>query len=308
MHDQGSLEVYPKHPGSAPLSDEGLFGKPFETMLSKTALIPAPSSDPLPESDPGPLLEVPYLQFPGLSRYDQLAHAVYTRLGGVSASSFSSLNASFNTGDEEEKVRANLRIIKDGIGAKDLAFMDQDHGTNILISRRGNRRTFDVPATADAMITDSPDSALLVKQADCQAVLFFDPKNQVIANAHCGWRGNAHNLLGTVVIRMITDFGCHPSDIMAAIGPSLGPCCAEFVTHDEIFPETFKRFLVRRHFFDLWEISRFQLLEAGLNGKNIELAGICTRCRTDLFYSYRAEKITGRFAAVIGLKGIGDNS
>ena len=273
------------------------------TMLTKSAGIPASCNDFFPGNEAAAPLEVPYFQFPDLSRYDQLGHAVYTRLGGVSASVFSTLNASFSTGDEKEKVTANLQIIREVIGAKDLKFVNQAHGTNILVFRKGEPHRLEMPATADAMITDAPDLGLMVKQADCQAVLFFDPERGVISNAHCGWRGNTRNVLGAVVNRMRDDFGCNPGEIRAAIGPSLGPCCAEFVTHEEIFPKAFKPFMVRRHFFDLWEISRSQLLAAGLSEKNIEAARICTRCRTDLFYSYRAEGVTGRFATVIMLRG-----
>ena len=85
---------------------------------------------------------------------------------------------------------------------------------------------------------------------------------------------------------------------MAAIGPSLGPCCAEFVIHEQIFPRLFGRFMRRENYFDLWEISRWQLSRAGLEEKGIDLAGLCTRCRTDLFFSYRAEGVTGRFGTV----------
>jgi copper oxidase (laccase) domain-containing protein len=130
----------------------------------------------------------------------------------------------------------------------------------------------------------------------------LDPKKKVIANVHCGWKGNALNILGSALGRMISDFGSRVSDIKAAVGPSLGPCCAEFVTYEQIFPREFSRFMVRKNYFDLWEISRWQLMEAGIEGENIEIAGICTRCRTDLFYSYRAEGITGRFATVVMLK------
>lgn len=272
-------------------------------MLAKTNFIHdlrSELSDGLETATPP---EVPYLQFPRLSTFDQVAHAVYTRLGGVSTSVFRSLNASYSTGDEKEKVTLNLRIIKEVIGAKDLRYMNQAHGTSILLFRDADPAQPETPPTADAMITDMPGVALMVKQADCQAVLFLDPEKGVIANAHCGWRGNTQNLLGTVVNRMQEDFACRPSDIRAAIGPSLGPCCAEFVTYEEIFPESFKRFMGRRNYFDLWEVSRAQLLDAGLNRENIELAGICTRCRTDLFYSYRGEGVTGRFATVIMLRG-----
>jgi hypothetical protein len=109
--------------------------------------------------------------------------------------------------------------------------------------------------------------------------------------------------LGAVVGRMKFEFGCRPANMLAAIGPSLGPCCAEFINYEQEFPEEFRRFMVRKEYFDLWEISRWQLLEAGLAEDHIEVANICSRCRTDMFYSYRAEGITGRFGTVAMLKG-----
>lgn|GEM_PF-47953 len=158
------------------------------------------------------------------------------------------------------------------------------------------------PVTADAMITNLAGKALLVKQADCQAVILYDPIKKVISNVHCGWRGNAHGLLGRVIASMKEEFGCDPARMRAAIGPSLGPCCAEFVTHEEIFPESFRSFMTRDSHFDLRAISRFQLLEAGLQAAHIEAADCCTRCRTDLFFSYRGEGRTGRFATVVMLR------
>lgn len=242
--------------------------------------------------------EIPYLQFPKLSGHDQLLHAVFTRHGGVSRSPYDTLNVSYDTGDKPEFVSGNLHIIKKIIGAKHLVFMNQMHGEKILTLRQDEFEGFEEPAHADATITNVPHVALMVKQADCQAVILFDPLNDVVANVHCGWRGNVHNILGSVVGRMRSAFGSGQADLMAAIGPSLGPCCAEFVDHEQIFPETFRRFMVRDGYFDLWEISRWQLLEAGLKEDNLEVAGICTRCRTDMFYSYRAEGTTGRFATV----------
>jgi YfiH family protein len=180
--------------------------------------------------------------------------------------------------------------------------MDQVHGNAVFIVREGHSGTQNTIPSADAMITDLSRVALMIKQADCQGVIICDPKRSVVAAAHCGWRGNVRNILGSVVERMNHVFECRPSDLVAAIGPSLGPCCAEFVTHEEIFPESFRPFMVRENYFDLRAVSCLQLMEAGLNEENIEVSGICTRCRTDLFYSYRAEGKTGRFATVAMLR------
>jgi purine-nucleoside/S-methyl-5'-thioadenosine phosphorylase / adenosine deaminase len=246
--------------------------------------------------------EVPFFQFPGLSDYPELAHFVFTRHGGVSASAFRSLNVSFSTGDSAENVETNLSMIREITGARSLRFMNQVHGRDIVILRERTLQDGGGPFTADAMITDLPGAALLVKQADCQAVILYDPVTKVVSNVHCGWRGNANGLLSSVITAMREEFGCDPSRLRAAIGPSLGPCCAEFVTHREIFPVSFRPFMTRDSYFDLWAISRFQLVASGLKDEHIESAGWCTRCRTDLFYSYRGEGRTGRFATVVMLK------
>ena len=251
----------------------------------------------------GRMKRVQCLQFPRLVSQDQLFHAIFTRQGGVSEPPYDTLNVSYDTNDRPECISKNIQIIKDTIGAKDLVFMNQVHGKKILVLRERDFDGLREPVNADAMITDIPQMALMVKQADCQGVLLFDPTKGVVANVHCGWRGNVINILKSVVEKMTSDFGCLAKDLTAAIGPSLGPCCSEFVDYEEIFPEAFRRFMIRKAFFNLWEISRYQLLEAGLKNEHIEVAGICTRCKSDMFYSYRGEGETGRFATVIMLKG-----
>jgi len=271
-------------------------------MLAKSAFVPCAFTQPPFAGKPNDPFKIPYLQFPQLSQYADLAHAVFTRRGGVSPPPFDTLNTSFSTGDQEDRVGANLKRIKHAMGAKRLIFMNQVHGTGIWVLRKARPHLSDQPVQADAVITDLQDVAIMVKQADCQAVILFDPGKRVVANVHCGWRGNTHDFLATVLKRMKTEFGVEPADLRAAIGPSLGPCCAEFVTHRKLFPQLFSRFMVRKDYFDLWKISRWQLVEAGLSEDHIEIAGMCTRCRTDFFYSYRAEKVTGRSATVAMLR------
>jgi YfiH family protein len=244
-----------------------------------------------------------YLQFPQLLSHDGLVHAVFTRNGGVSEAPYDTLNVSYDTGDNPASVSRNLQTVKEAIGAKDLAFLNQAHGKEILVFRQDEFSALRGPADGDAMITDIPQLALMVKQADCQGVILFDPLKGVVANVHCGWRGNVLNILGSVVRRMKSDFGCRAADLAAAIGPSLGPCCSEFRDYGKVLPQDFKHFMVREAYFDLWELSRHQLLEAGLRNEHIEVSRICTRCKRDLFFSYRGEGDTGRFATVAMLEG-----
>jgi len=243
----------------------------------------------------------PYFRYPSLSRYPQLVHGTFTRQGGVSSTPYDFLNVSYDVGDLPRNVTSNLAIIKNALGANHLIFMNQSHGDRVFVFRAEHKDRKVESPSVDAVITDTPNIAILVKQADCQGVIIFDPEKRVVANIHCGWRGNAKNILGNVVIRMKYDFGCKGHDLMATIGPSLGPCCAEFVGHEKIFPNSFEAFMVRENYFNLWAISKWQLVNAGLRQENIEISSICTRCRTDLFYSYRGEGETGRFGTVVML-------
>lgn len=272
-------------------------------MLLKKSVTKRNSFDKTAEAtDLLPPNEMIYFQFPNLSGEMHLAHAIYTRHGGTSEAPFDTLNISHRAGDDPARVSRNIQMIKDAFDAGDLVYVDQMHGRDILVIHSCDLPLSGSVHRADAIITDMPNVALMVKQADCQAVVLFDPVKRVISNVHCGWRGNVQNILGCVVERMKSEFGCNASHLMAGIGPSLGPCCAEFVTHNQIFPDAFRNFMVGENNFDLWEISRSQLLEAGLRSKNIEVGGMCTRCRTDLFFSYRAEGATGRSATLVMLR------
>jgi polyphenol oxidase len=241
------------------------------------------------------------IRFELLSRHAGLAHGVFTRKGGLSTSPYDALNVSYSTGDQPSNVDSNLKLIKDHIGASQIISMNQIHGTEIVALHKESHDDISTPV-ADAMITDITMLGIMVKQADCQGIILYDAISSVAAVVHCGWRGNVQNILGAVVDRMQSEFGCEAKDLLAAIGPSLGPCCAEFTTYYEIFPQEFTEYMAADNHFDLWEISRMQLMRAGLRKDNIEIAGICTKCNTDLFYSYRAEGETGRFGTVAMLK------
>jgi YfiH family protein len=140
-----------------------------------------------------------------------------------------------------------------------------------------------------------------VQVADCQAILLYDPIRRVVGNVHSGWRGSIRNIVDRTVKKMIAEFSCVPREMVAAVGPSLGPCCAEFIHFRDEIPEPFWKYKDESDHFDFWAITRDQLSAAGLSEKNIHISQMCTKCRGDLFYSYRCEHHTGRFAVFIGL-------
>ena len=154
---------------------------------------------------------------------------------------------------------------------------------------------------ADGVVTNIPGVLLVIQVADCQAVVLFDPVKQVVANLHSGWRGSVANIIGRGLDVMVARFGCDPGDIRAGIGPSLGPCCAEFVHYKDELPQAFHKYRQGEYHFDFWAISRDQLIKKGVQPNHIEVAGVCTRCHPTRFFSYRHEKSTGRFAVAAGL-------
>ena len=156
------------------------------------------------------------------------------------------------------------------------------------------------PQGYDAMITAARGVGLVVQQADCQAVLFFDPGVPAAGIAHCGWRGGVAGVCAEVVAAMEREFACRPERILAAISPSLGTCCAEFSGYRELLPRWMWEFR-RGLFFDFPAITRQQLLECGLRPENIDTSHHCNACDPG-FFSYRREGgRTGRQGSVIGI-------
>ncbi len=143
---------------------------------------------------------------------------------------------------------------------------------------------------------------MAIQVADCQSVMMFDPVNKVIANIHSGWKGSIKNIIGRCIEQMNNGFGSRPADIMAGISPSLGPCCAEFMNYKTEIPGCLWQYRMKHTvYFDFWQMSMDQLIETGVQAKNIENMNICTRCNPHDFFSYRKARQTGRFACVIGM-------
>jgi len=241
-----------------------------------------------------------YYQFENLARTEGVDHKIFTRNAGCSQTPFATLNISFGIGDDQKAVAGNRELISGIMGTGEMIYLHQVHGREIAVLGRDGKAD-NIPITADAVVTDRPREFLVVQVADCQPVLMVDPVRKVVANVHSGWRGSIQNIIGRTVGAMQLHCGCRPEDILVGIGPSLGPCCAEFIHWQSEIPEKFWGYKDGDDHFDFWTISFDQLVAAGIPERNIESSRMCTRCRTRDFFSYRAEKKTGRFAAVIGL-------
>jgi YfiH family protein len=237
-----------------------------------------------------------------LAAFKELVHGFFTRRGGVSPPPYSQLNLSFAVGDETANVAHNRLLVQQALGLLSLAGAAQVHGKReAVLTNNPEAGAAEIPEV-DMLITAQPNLGLLIKQADCQAVMLYDPVRRVVANVHCGWRGQVSNILGQAVRCLEQRCGSRPGDLYAAVGPSLGPCCAEFRHFRREFPPHLWTYQVRPTFFDLWALSRDQLQAAGLTPARIDLADLCTRCRGEEFFSYRREGLTGRQGAVIALR------
>lgn len=154
----------------------------------------------------------------------------------------------------------------------------------------------------DGLLTAERGVALLIRHADCQPTLFYDPVRQVVGAAHCGWRGLVRELYRQMVARMERDFGSRKEEIIVAIGPSLGPERAEFRDFKRLLPPSFWSFQVKPHYFDFWALAAWQLEEAGILPANLYLSHHCTSSEGSLFYSARGKGSLERHGSFICLK------
>ncbi|MCG2748806.1 MAG: peptidoglycan editing factor PgeF [Desulfobulbaceae bacterium] len=218
----------------------------------------------------------------------------------MSASPYDSLNVSYGVDDNPRRVKVNRELIKQSLGADILVSGRQVHGSKVHVVAKKPEADAEISG-CDALVSNVAGVSLLIQQADCQAVMLFDPQRLVAANIHCGWRGSVTNIIAATIRVMTEEFATDPGYLLAAISPSLGPCCAEFIHYEQELPGHFYPFQVRSCYFDFWAISRHQLQQTGVKPANIFTAAICTVCDPNWF-SYRREKKTGRFCSVIGVR------
>lgn len=227
-------------------------------------------------------------------------HAFSTRLGGVSPAPWDSLNLRPGMGDGEAALRENYRRFC-GCAEVDmdrLVLSRQVHETTVRVctaadAGKGLDRQRDY--AADALVTNEKNLPLAVFSADCGVILLHDPVTGAVGGVHAGWRGCAGGILEKAVRAMGRSFGTRPEDLLAAVGPCIGQCC--FETDGDV-PQAMRDalgaaaepFLERRgpkYHVDLAGLNRLWLLRSGLLPEHIDVSGLCTACRPDLFWSHR---------------------
>jgi YfiH family protein len=283
---------------------------------------------------------VKVLQSAALSKQKWLAHGFSTRTGGASSlpasiwqkNAAAVLNLGFSDWDVRASVEENRRRFAKALGAAGMKMVPlrQFHSDviHVIDSAPGD------PLCGDALITRTPKLLLAVQTADCIPILLADPENRVVAAIHAGWRGTLKRIAEKTIGRMRMLFGSRPERIIAALGPGIARCCYE--VGPEVVKDFASQFDAARDWFDgpydalvsgedpnplpwlsmmppghqppepraqldLHAANRAILERAGVLAKNIDASSFCTSCRTDLFFSYRREKITGRLMAAIGI-------
>jgi YfiH family protein len=199
-----------------------------------------------------------------------------------------------------------------GCDATTIGRVRQVHGAAVRVVLDAHDRSA-VPE-ADAIVTGAPGRAVAVVVADCVPILIADPATGAVAAVHAGWRGTAANVASAAVASLATHAGATPATLVAAIGPSIGPCCytvgPELVTAFQRAGHA--RDVVERWFeprgdglvLDLWAANRDLLAAAGVAPANVYVAGLCTKTHREVFESFRADgDAAGRMAAIIVAPG-----
>lgn len=247
---------------------------------------------------------IEYFQFDNLNKYSDIcSHGIFTRHGGVSDAPFDTLNIRYTIGDEDEAVSENRIRVAQSLSAQYLVSADQTHSKNVQVIPSNSPLTeHDELADTDALISNTPGYFLMVQVADCQPILLLDPVKKAVGCIHSGWKGTVKNIVAATIDAMSESFDTNPEDLIAAVGPSLGTCCSEFQNRHEEFPDEFEKFFIMDDYVDLEGITKYQMIKKGIKSENIAYSGLCTKCNSDNFFSYRANQETGRFGVVIGLR------
>ncbi|MBI5070528.1 MAG: peptidoglycan editing factor PgeF [Deltaproteobacteria bacterium] len=222
-------------------------------------------------------------------------HGFTTRAGGASRSPYAGLNLSTSTGDEGASVEENWARLRQETGLS-FARVKQVHGS--AVARR------DAPSLpgeeADAVITARPGLAACVLTADCVPILLGDPSSGAVAAVHAGWRGTLARAAARAVEALEREFGARRENLLAAVGPAIGPCCYE------VSPDLAERFVAeigpsacmvhpRTPRVDLWTANERVLCDAGIPPERIEVIERCTACDDEAFFSHRRDGVrTGR--------------
>jgi YfiH family protein len=251
---------------------------------------------------------ITYFEAPPLKALGLVNHAFCTKSGGFVREILSSPASDTKRAEEEARLARTF-----GFEREQLITMDQVHGDRIWIIDKPlqSSRSF-LNHPSDALLTDQPDIAIGVLTADCVPILLVEPKRSAIGIIHAGWRGTLLGIAQKALHKMTHHFGTHPEDLLVAIGPSIGECCYE-VDEAVMGPfrssqwnwQAFSKHKEKdRWFLNLARANIDQMRDSGMRDERCCWIRVCTRCHTDILFSYRAEGPgTGEQISFIQLRG-----
>jgi polyphenol oxidase len=257
--------------------------------------------------------EVSFLTCVPMREHGMVMQAFSTRLGGLSAPPYASLNLGLGSGDDRTRVQGNRARFGQSIGInlRDLVTLRQVHGNRVVALTKAADPQLMQGTPGDGLITNRPSLPLAVITADCFPVVLAAPCAPAVGIVHAGRKGTAARVVPTAIELMSQEFDAPPEALFAAIGPGIGPCCyevdeasaepfqAQFTLGDAVYRPSRPGHL----FLDLQQALVQQLREAGVPSSQVWHADLCTACHPGWFYSYRREgPRSGRMLNVVMIR------
>ena len=256
-----------------------------------------------------------FLYHQRLAAYKWLRHGFSLRRNQDGAE----MSYGLNEYQPHETVLENRQRLVRSVAGRELpvATLRQVHSDCVF---KASRALLSDPPQGDGWVTGEPRLLIAIQTADCLPVLLVDPQQRVVAAVHAGWRGTLQRIAAKAVHLMQTDFGSHPSNCLAVVGPAIRRCCyevgeevveafsKEFELASTLFcePPSGKATRANSQCVDLAEACRGQLLDAGMAAEKIFTDGPCTACEKERFFSHRADAgKAGRMMSVIGIVDLG---
>jgi YfiH family protein len=267
----------------------------------------------------------------GWKEHEWLRHGFSTRAGGSSiVYGGQTLNLGWTKEDDPILVQANRRTFVEAVSGPGkpmrLVTIRQVHsGVVKVVGRDALKGALETPdgkavLEGDGLVTNIPGVLLAAGTADCVPVLVVDTVKRAVGAFHAGWRGTVAGIVQQGIDLMRQEYGSHPNDLSAAVGPAIGACC--YAVGSEVQEQFAARFGYAQELFqarasaageapqlyvDLWEANRRQLLDAGVTAERITVIGECTACSRTAegerkYFSHRAEHgVAGRMLNAIGI-------
>ncbi|MCD8508651.1 MAG: peptidoglycan editing factor PgeF [Bacillus sp. (in: Bacteria)] len=242
-----------------------------------------------------------------------------TKIGGNSSSSFSSLNLGLHVNDDLGAVAENRKLLSELLDfpTSNWACSDQVHDNQIMevTKEEAGKGVFHYEESikgTDGVYTKEANILLTLCYADCVPLYFCATNKKLIGMAHAGWKGTVKDIAGEMVRKWQEKEGVHPSEIIAAIGPSIGDCC--YLVDDYVInfvedklsnndAKPYKEVSQGQYSLNLKDLNKLLMMKAGIREENIHVSSYCTSCNSELFFSHRRDKgKTGRMMSFMGRK------